>query len=227
MFIPNYANSATRSSQVKRGNTRTYKKKKKRILTFSHTHTQKLTSKHVLLAETTSPTYTLIPCPPALSFSLWFVSEHERVLVNELGCGGLSPRTRFPPLSTENVPWLGSTSGWARKYIKAARHHLTALKHRFEVLRVLMITFKYLKASVLSSSLNLPFSQKLFCLNMDQTKSELKRGQEIRSNWVRSILIIPPVRQVRSSYIIGPLDSRQWSVKREKQSQDNMLGLGK
>lgn len=50
---------------------------------------------------------------------------------------------------------------------------------------------------------------------MGKITSELKRGREIRSNWVCSILIIPHVRQVRSSYIIGPLDPRQWSVKRE------------
>lgn len=79
MFILSSASSTTENSQVKRGNTGTQEKKNSGIST-------KNSPKHVLLEERSSPTCIFIPYFPSLPLSLWFVSECERALVNELGC---------------------------------------------------------------------------------------------------------------------------------------------
>lgn len=79
MFILSSASATTENSQVKRGNTGTQEKKNSGIST-------KNSPKHVLLEERSSPTCIFIPYFPSLPLSLWFVSECERALVNELGC---------------------------------------------------------------------------------------------------------------------------------------------
>lgn len=91
MFILSYASSTTENSQVKKGNTGTEEEENSSIST-------KPPPKPVLLEERSSPTCKFIPCLPSLPLSLWFVSECERTLVNELGCVGASSRTSFPPI---------------------------------------------------------------------------------------------------------------------------------